>query len=66
MMMMILQLSKYDNMLFLPTLPLNPGYAMSSNAMPDSGFQSNFSNGCVNAVFNYSVSINNPYRCKFM
>jgi len=32
-------------------------------AMPDSGFQSNFSNGYVNAVFNYAVSINSP-KCR--
>jgi len=33
---------------------------MDCNAMPDSRFQSNFSNGCVNAVFNYSMPINDP------
>jgi len=40
--------------------------AMICNAMPDSRFQSNFSNGCVNAVFNYSMTINNLCSCKFM
>jgi len=39
---------------------------MSYNAMPDSGFQSNFSNTYVNAIFNYSMSINIPYRREFM